>query len=85
MQLVRALCLCSNSCKTVGEESFFKCGLLPSGCLCPVLAIEGDKCNECIKSKDPWAGLLYDEFIATCKGFEINATSVEGDTLPYAY
>ncbi len=85
VQLIRALCLCSHSCKTVAEESFFKCGIFPNECICPVLAEDGDKCNECIKYKDPWAGLLFDQFIATCKGFENNATCVEGDMLPYAY
>ena len=85
VQLVRALCLCPDSCESVAQGAFFKCGLLPNDCLCPVLAKDGDKCNECIQSKDPWSGLLFDQFIATCKGFENNATSVEGDTLLYVY
>lgn len=85
VQFFRALCLCPESCGSVAKAVFFKCGFLPNECVCPVLATDGDTCNECIKSKDPWTGLLFDQFIATCKGFENNATSVEGDTLPYVY
>jgi hypothetical protein len=85
VQLIRAFCLCPDSCKTVANESFFKCGLFPGQCICPVLANDGDKCNECIKQKDPWAGLLLDQFIGTCTGFEKNATSIESDIPLYPY
>lgn len=83
VQLIRALCLCSDACKTVADESFFKCSIFPSECICPVLVKDGDQCNECIKSIDPWTGLLIDQFITTCKTLENNATSVEGETLSY--
>lgn len=78
VELVRALCLCPKSCSAVAKAAFFKCGISPNSCLCPILEEYGEKCNKCIKECDPWAGLIFDQYIANCVGAANNQTSVEG-------
>lgn len=78
VELIRALCLCPKSCSSVAKAAFFQCGISPNSCFCPVLEEDGEKCNKCIKENDPWAGLIFDQYIANCVGAAYNLTSVEG-------
>lgn len=72
-EITLALCLCQKDCPTVADAAF-KCGL-GGDCLCSTLETEGEKCNNCIKSKDNFAGLLFETFISSCK----NDDEVSGD------
>jgi len=78
VELIRAVCLCPKPCSSVAKSAFFQCGFSPNSCLCPALIKDGKKCNECVKSNDPWAGLIFDQFIDNCVGAANNYTSVEG-------
>lgn len=67
IQIARALCLCPDACATVTNATY-NCGFSSSGtdCTCAVYERDGPTCSACIKSFDQYAGLIMDNFIASC-------------------
>ena len=67
VQIARAFCLCQDACTTVANATY-QCGFTGSGidCTCSVYERDGPACSSCIKGFDQYAGLMMDNYIASC-------------------
>jgi hypothetical protein len=68
IQIVRAFCLCPDACARIANATYqFGFAGPDINSTCSLFELDGPACSTCIKGFDQYAGLIMNNYVASCK------------------